>query len=187
MSHSQDDEFIAPLEKDTSEPVIYDFTVTLDDPLSIQADRQRSYRKAMLWLVGGLFGLLAVVALVIRLVAPEFYLSGPQRTIHQYFDALGSQNYSAAFELIEPGTMGITEFQQQAADTINRFITWKINCSWSFTEMKFQTLNQDEDAARVRADGFLKIVDNQTGRFMRLPYSDELQLVKRNHAWYIRP
>jgi len=187
MSQSSDDEFIAPLEKDTSEPVVYDFTVTLDDPYNIQVDRQRSYRKAMLWMAGGLVGLLAIAALVIRLVAPEFYLSGPQRTVHQYFDDLSSQNYSAALDLIEPGTMALPAFQQQITDTINRLFTWKINCSWSFTEMKFQTLNQDKDTARVKADGYLKIMDNQTGRFMLLPYTDELQLVRRNNRWYIRP
>lgn len=187
MSKSYNDDFVPPAETEQPEPIVYDFTVTLDDPYSIQAENTRSSRKVILWILGVLVGLLAVVALIIRIVTPEFYLSPTQRTVHQYFDYLNNQNYSAAFDLIEPGTVSLSEFRENAVETLDQYVAWKIDYSWGFIDMKLQTIQTDDATAHVKADGYLRIVDNQTGQFMNLPYSDELMLVKRNNRWYIRP
>lgn len=179
--------FRPPAEPELSEDVVYDFTVTLDDPYSLQQQQSNLQRKWLVWLVGGVIILLAIFAGVIGLVAPEFYQTPAVRTVHQYFDQLNSENFQAAYDFVEPGTLQAAQFAEQITKKVGSFVSWKIDYRWSFEQMKLHLVAADDDAARVKVDGYLRIVDTQTGRFMNLPYSDTLQLVKRNNRWYIRP
>jgi hypothetical protein len=188
-SHDSDSEFSVPSDQfpGQPEPVVYDFSVDLDDPYSLQSRSNRPDWKKIGLISGGTFGLLLLAFVAIVVLAPNIFLSHPIRTTMAYYEFLNEENYSAAFDLLEPGTRSILQFQSDLERMIETFACWDIPYEWDFIEMKYHASQKDDLTYLVQVDGYIRIIDIQTERHLDLPFSDQLTLVKQNDHLYIRP
>ncbi len=187
---NQDDEFFSapPAPGVTQqEPTLYDFTVDLADPFSLQQTRTRPNWKTIGLISGGVALAVGLAFLIVMLVSPNLLRSAPVRTAIRYYDLLNEEKYREAYELLEPGTKSPLQFETEIRNMIGTFVTWDIPYQWDFVEMKYQSTEMDADKVMVQVDGYLRIMDTQTERHLDLPYSDLLLLIQRNHQWYIRP
>jgi len=191
MSGNDDDSlFSLPPAPDNSEqgPTIYNFDVDLNDPSYIKNSPPTGPNWKTVGLIfGGMVLVAGLVCLIILWVAPELYRRPPIQTAIHFYDLLNEENYTEACELIEPGTISCLQLEATIGEIIKKFGGVDRPYEWDFVEMEFQAINVDTDAVLVQADGYIRIIDIQTKRFMDLPYSTTMTMVKRNNHWYYRP
>lgn len=189
MTELEEDIFTAPpaLAETPPELVVYDFTVDIADPYRLQANTPSLNWKKIGWIAGGVVGVVGLTLLVIALFFPKLLQPAPIRVSMTYFELLNAQKYESAFDLMEPGTVDLRQFQKGIETIIQSFFPGGLPYEWEFVNMEFSDQEIQPGQFHVQTNGYLRIIDKQTGRYLDLPYSQTLQLVKLNGHWYIRP
>jgi hypothetical protein len=191
MSEKDDDSlFSAPPapENPRQEPTIYNFDIDLDDPTYVTKSTRVSPNWKTIGLIsGGVILLAGLISLILLWVAPDLYKRPPIQAAIHFYEFLNEEDYSEACEIVEPGTISCLQLESQIKEIIKIFGGTDRVYEWDFVEMKYQATDVDTGVVHLKVDGYIRIIDSSTKRFMDLPYSTTMTMVKRNNHWYYRP
>ena len=153
MSNKNDDPVSTHSEPVTTqkEPVNYDFNVDLSDPYHLQPGRI-----SVNWKTIGLISIVVILLVglifaIAFLVNPNILRSAPIKTTIRYYEFLNAENYSEAYDLIEPGAKTSEQFETEIKKKIELVFPRDIEYDWDFHELEFQSTEKGEDLGSVES------------------------------------
>lgn len=144
--------------------------------------------------VAALLGAVALGAVWILNGGVTGLIERPSQVVERYYDALQRSDFEVMAKCLDPESVApdnILPLAEKAAGALNNLASERLGLNikvrWQFIDLKYKTLEETRDAAKVDVSGKLRIWEESTNIGPTVPYQHTHQVVKRNGHWYLQP